>query len=136
MEEVAPQTGLALALRGDERDRRYQVFLRRTRWISRARLVRVTVAATETLRTVGYLAEWAVDANWQNQKVGRWLLRRVINDATQYAGWPKLSCTCNSIRRQRSICWGNTGLSNSTMGIPWQVAGYLNDRAAQRTAVY
>lgn len=83
MEEVAPQTGLALALRGDERDRRYQVFFRRTEMIAEARLVRVTVAATETLRTVGYLAEWAVDANWQNQKVGRWLLRRVINDATQ-----------------------------------------------------
>ena len=83
MEEVAPQTGLALALRGDERDRRYQVFFRRTEMIAEARLVRVTLAATETLRTVGYLAEWAVDANWQNQKVGRWLLRRVINDATQ-----------------------------------------------------
>ena len=83
LEEVSPQTGLSLAWRGDERDRRYQVFFRRTELIGEARLVRSAVAAGDTQRMVGYLAEWAVDARWHNQKVGRWLLRRVINDATQ-----------------------------------------------------
>jgi ribosomal protein S18 acetylase RimI-like enzyme len=83
LEEVAPQTGLSLALRGDEHDRRYQVFYRRTELIAAARLVRVPVATGSEPRVIGYLAEWAVDARWHNQKVGRWLLRRVINDATQ-----------------------------------------------------
>ena len=83
LEEVAPQAGLGLVLRGDEHDRRYQVFFRRTELIAAARLVAATVAAGDQSRTVGYLAEWHVDARWRNQKIGRWLLRRAINDATQ-----------------------------------------------------
>lgn len=83
LEEIAPQTGLALALRGDDTDRGYQVFFRRTELIAEARLVRAEVAANGASRTVGYLAAWHVDARWRNQKVGRWLLRRMINDATQ-----------------------------------------------------
>ena len=83
LEEAVPQTALSLAFRGDDQDRRYQAFFRRTELIGEARLVQVVVAAGATMRTVGYLAEWAVDARWHNQKVGRWLLRRIINDATQ-----------------------------------------------------
>jgi GNAT superfamily N-acetyltransferase len=83
LEEVAPQTGLSLAFRGDDHDRRYQIFFRRTELIAEARLLRTTVAVGDKARTVGYLAEWTVDARWHNQKVGRWLLRRALNDATQ-----------------------------------------------------
>ena len=47
------------------------------------RLVRTVVAGPTQPQNVGYLAAWSVDERWHNQKVGRWLLRRVINDATQ-----------------------------------------------------
>jgi ribosomal protein S18 acetylase RimI-like enzyme len=39
--------------------------------------------AQEGLAPFAYIAEWEVDSRWRNQKLGRWLLRRMINDATQ-----------------------------------------------------
>ena len=91
VEETVPQGGLSLAFRGDAVDRRYQVFFRRTELIAEARLLQRqmqgawqdTEQATNQLVPFSYIAHWSVDDRWRNQKVGRWLLRRMVNDATQ-----------------------------------------------------
>ena len=94
IEETVPQGGLSLAFRGDAADRRYQVFFRRTELIAEARLLQrhaqrtgqetgETGLETNPLVPFSYIAHWAVDDRWRNQKVGRWLLRRMVNDATQ-----------------------------------------------------
>ena len=81
-EEVVPQGGLSLAFRGDLNDQRYQVFYRRTELIAEARLVRRVVETDGIQQAIGYFAYWGVDERWRNQKIGRWLLRRLVNDAT------------------------------------------------------
>jgi ribosomal protein S18 acetylase RimI-like enzyme len=93
-----PQGGLSLAFRGGVADRRYQVFFRRTELIAEARLLQSRmqrptpgeaageVAGAEEgggLIPFAYIPYWYVDERWRNQKVGRWLLRRMVNDATQ-----------------------------------------------------
>jgi GNAT superfamily N-acetyltransferase len=83
LEEAVPQGGLSLAFRGSADDRRYQIFYRRTESIAEARLARKCVMVDGTLRSIGYIAQWEVDERWRNQHIGRWLLRRMINDATQ-----------------------------------------------------
>lgn len=82
-EESAPQSGLALVFRGDNHDRRYQVFFRRTELIGEARVVQRTVESEgETLR-LAHVVHWEVELRWRNQHMGRWMLRRMINDAAQ-----------------------------------------------------
>lgn len=83
LEETVPQGGLSLAFRGPLQDRRYQVFFRRTELIAEARLLQCTVQAGTELQLCGCIAQWDVDDRWRNQKIGRWLLRRMVNDATQ-----------------------------------------------------
>lgn len=83
MEETVPQGGLSLALRGQVEDRRYQVFFRRTELIAEARLLQRTMQNETGLQPFGYIAQWDVDERWRNQKIGRWLLRRMVNDASQ-----------------------------------------------------
>jgi ribosomal protein S18 acetylase RimI-like enzyme len=83
LEENVPQGGLSLAFRGDAADRRYQVFFRRTELIAECRLLRRMAQSQVGVTPFAYIAEWEVDSRWRNQKLGRWLLRRMINDATQ-----------------------------------------------------
>jgi GNAT superfamily N-acetyltransferase len=83
MEETVPQGGLSLALRGAVSDRRYQVFFRRTELIAEARLLQRPRQGEAGVQMFGYIAHWQVDERWRNQKIGRWLLRRMVNDASQ-----------------------------------------------------
>jgi ribosomal protein S18 acetylase RimI-like enzyme len=83
LEETVPQGGLSLAFRGDTEDRRYQVFFRRTELIAEARLLQRQMQREGNLVSFAYIPFWHVDERWRNQKVGRWLLRRMVNDATQ-----------------------------------------------------
>ena len=83
IEETVPQGGLSLAFRGDAADRRYQVFFRRTELIGEARMLQRCRQADTGLVPFSYIAYWHVDDRWHNQKVGRWLLRRMVNDSAQ-----------------------------------------------------
>lgn len=83
LEETVPQGSLSIAFRGDREDRRYQLFFRRTELVAEARLVPFTAVEGEQSIRIAYLAHWEVDERWRNQRVGRWLLRRLINDGTQ-----------------------------------------------------
>lgn len=83
IEETVPQGGLSLAFRGSVGDRRYQVFFRRTELIAEARLLQRNMQIESGAQPFGYIAYWHVDERWRNHKIGRWLLRRMINDASQ-----------------------------------------------------
>jgi len=82
-EESAPQTGLTLVFRGANQDRRYQVFFRRTELIGEARIVQRTVESDGRTLQISHIVHWEVDLRWRNQHMGRWMLRRMINDVTQ-----------------------------------------------------
>jgi ribosomal protein S18 acetylase RimI-like enzyme len=82
-EESAPQSGLALVFRGTNQDRRYQVFFRRTELIGEARVVQRTVPSEGRTLQIAHLVHWEVDSRWRNQHLGRWMLRRMLNDAAQ-----------------------------------------------------
>jgi ribosomal protein S18 acetylase RimI-like enzyme len=82
-EESVPQAGLSLSFRGDLRDRRYEIFFRRTERVATARVVQFVPAARAP--RVAHLWEWEVETQWQNQNLGRWLLRRILNDTAQQA---------------------------------------------------
>lgn len=83
LEETVPQGSLSVAFRGTAADRRYQIFFRRTELVAEARLVRFVTVADGEPSAIGYVAHWEVDERWRNQRIGRWLLRRLINDGTQ-----------------------------------------------------
>jgi ribosomal protein S18 acetylase RimI-like enzyme len=85
-EEVTPAADLSLVYRGTRHDRRYEVYHRRVEWVARARLVRAPLVMGEAARQaqvepVAYLPDIYVDPKWRRQDVGKWLLRRLINDA-------------------------------------------------------
>lgn len=82
-EESAPHSALTLVFRGANPDRRYQLFFRRTELIGEARVVQKTVAHQGGLQQIAHLVHWEVDLRWRNQDIGRWMLRRMVNDAAQ-----------------------------------------------------
>jgi ribosomal protein S18 acetylase RimI-like enzyme len=84
-EESAPQSGLTLVFRGTRLDRRYQLFFRRTELIGEARVIRRAVQTEGSTMQIAHLIHWEVDLRWRNQHLGRWMLRRIINDAAQQA---------------------------------------------------
>ena len=59
------------------------MFFRRTELIAEARLLQRPAQTGIHVHPFGYIAQWNVDERWRNQRLGRWLLRRMINDATQ-----------------------------------------------------
>lgn len=82
LEEVTPLALLSLVYQGNARDRTYQVY-RRTDWVGRARMVRAVVDEPRGgSMSVAYVADLYVDVPWRQQDIGKWLLRRLINDAT------------------------------------------------------
>lgn len=86
-EEVTPAADLSLVYRGTCHDRRYEIYYRRVEWVARARLVAAPPVMGEAARQaqtepVAYLPDIFVDPKWRRQDVGKWLLRRLINDAT------------------------------------------------------
>jgi ribosomal protein S18 acetylase RimI-like enzyme len=96
-EEVTPLADLSLVYRGDRLDRRYEVYHRRIELVGQARLVQAGRMAEPpgegsvkpAVEPVAYLPDIWIDPRWRRQKIGRWLLRRLINDAT-HQGYPQM----------------------------------------------
>lgn len=82
-EEDTPQSALTLVMRGANHDRRYQLFFRRTELIAEARVVQCIVEQSAHTFAIAHIVHWEVDERWRNQNIGRWLLRRMVNDGVQ-----------------------------------------------------
>lgn len=82
LEESVPLADLSLAFRGAPADRTYEIYYRRTEGVATARSRLVVPLEHEDWNAFAYLAHIEVERRWRRQNVARWLLRRVINDAT------------------------------------------------------
>ncbi len=85
VEEVTPMADLSLVFRGDWDDRRYEVYYRRVELTARARVVRATLAQATGRLPLARLVDIYVDPQYRLKDIGKWLLRRIINDATHQA---------------------------------------------------
>ncbi len=91
VEEQLPVAGLSLVFRGKATDRHYQLYHQSER-IGEARMTDLQVpsntpigtAHAGTQRTVrmANLVNLSVHPEWRGRDIGKWLLRRLINDAT------------------------------------------------------
>jgi GNAT superfamily N-acetyltransferase len=82
IEEVTPMADLSLVYRGDWSNRRYEIYYRRVEVVGHARVVRLAVEGEEGLMPIARVVELYVDPDWRHKDIGKWLLRRIINDAT------------------------------------------------------
>jgi len=80
LEEPLPGLKLSLVQRGSDRDRHYVVY-QRAEQVAQARLVHLEVDYPLGVNPVGLLASFGVQPTWRGKGVGKWLLRRITNDA-------------------------------------------------------
>lgn len=80
-EEFVPAADLSLAHRGRAGERIYQIYYRRTDWVAQARVVGRRVARQISPQRIAYVTDLRVHPQWRQQNIGRWLLRRMVNDA-------------------------------------------------------
>jgi len=88
LEEAVPMADLSVAFRGAPADRTYQLYHRRTDWVGAARYILVP-GGTGGEPPFAHLVHIEVDPRWRRRNMARWMLRRVINDAT-LQGYPEL----------------------------------------------
>jgi len=81
VEEVLPMTGLSLIYRGTSADRTYQLY-RRAEPIGTARVTRLILDRETTRLRIANLIDLQIEPGWRRQNIGKWLLRRLINDAS------------------------------------------------------
>ena len=81
VEEVLPMTGLSLIYRGTPADRTYQLY-RRAEPIGTARVTRLILDRESTRLRIANLIDLQIEPSWRRQNIGKWLLRRLINDAS------------------------------------------------------
>ena len=81
VEEVLPMTGLSFIYRGTPADRTYQLY-RRAEPIGTARVTRLILDRESTRLRIANLIDLQIEPSWRRQNIGKWLLRRLINDAS------------------------------------------------------
>lgn len=81
VEEVLPLAGLSLVYRGRPADRIYLLY-RRAELIGQARVTTLLLARESAPLRIANLVDLQMDPQWRRQNIGKWLLRRIINDAT------------------------------------------------------
>lgn len=80
LEEDVPMADLRLEYHRNRGELRYNVYRRLVEQVASARVIDITQAKDST-RTL-HLLELSVNEAWRNHNIGKWLLRRIINDAT------------------------------------------------------
>lgn len=80
LEEITPLAQLSVVQRGRLNDRHYQVY-RQTEWIASARITSLHLEEEKGMVRIANLVDLRVATEWQRMDIGKWLLRRVINDA-------------------------------------------------------
>lgn len=81
VEEVMPLAGLSLVYRGKFSDRIYLLY-RRAELIGQARVTSLVLENELSTLRIANLIDFQIDPQWRRVNIGKWLLRRVINDAT------------------------------------------------------
>jgi ribosomal protein S18 acetylase RimI-like enzyme len=82
MEEEVPMADLTLTQQRLGQGRSYAVYHRRVDRVAHARVMGVQLDRAGTAARVAHVMELGVDEPWRNRRLGKWLLRRLINDAT------------------------------------------------------
>jgi GNAT superfamily N-acetyltransferase len=82
VEEVVPLADISLVFRGSREDRRYEIYYRRVEMVAHAHVVRMTLAGDEGPLPIAKLIDIFVEPSWRHKDIAKWLLRRIINDAT------------------------------------------------------
>ena len=82
IEETVPHADLSLVYRGDWANRRYEIYYRRVEMVAHGRVVRLPIQGDDGLMPIARLVDLYVDPDWRHKDIGKWLLRRAINDAT------------------------------------------------------
>lgn len=106
IEEEVPRTDVSIALSGNRNDRTYQVYYRRIERIGMGQVIGVQSQQVERLESekspdpnipvapkqpgiiddkpvrVAHVTKLHIDDAWRGQNIGKWMMRRMINDAT------------------------------------------------------
>ncbi len=82
LEEETPLADLSLVQQRTTNGRHYQIYHRRVDLIGRARMIGMTLDRSDTVERVAHLVDLEVSELWRNRNIGKWLLRRILNDAT------------------------------------------------------
>ena len=81
LEEVMPLAQMSLVIRGQPGDRYYQPY-RQTEGMGTARMTRLVLTEEQRTVQIANLVDLRVAPLWRRRNIGRWFLRRLINDAT------------------------------------------------------
>lgn len=81
LEEEVPVADLSLTQQRLGQGRTYSVYHRRVEQVAHARVMGVQLDRAGTAARVAHVVEIVVDEAWRNRRLGKWLLRRLINDA-------------------------------------------------------
>lgn len=81
VEETAPAAELSLVYGGTASDRSYQLY-RRTDWVGMARVVAIPLEGALGGHRLAKLLHIEVDPAWRGRNIGKWLVKRIINDYT------------------------------------------------------
>lgn len=80
LEEFIPVGQLSLVLRGKPGDRHYQLY-RQVDQIGQARVTELTLMEGQHTIRIANLVNLHLHPEWRGQDIGKWLLRRLLNDA-------------------------------------------------------
>jgi ribosomal protein S18 acetylase RimI-like enzyme len=79
--EVLPRAGLTFAQETVDGEQHYQMF-DGIEQVAFARILSIQVSVPADANPVAYLANLEVAPEWRGQSIGRWLLRRILNDVS------------------------------------------------------
>lgn len=107
VEEDVPQADLRLEYRRIHHEVRYHIYHRLVEHIAMARVIDVPNPVSSAKQTL-HLLDIAVNDAWRNRNIGKWLLRRIINDAT-LAGYREIIAFPTSRQAEALILFGQQG---------------------------
>jgi ribosomal protein S18 acetylase RimI-like enzyme len=81
IEEECPHADLSLVQQRITDGRIYRIYHRRVERVASARVMGMNLDKTGTAERVAHVVDLEVDELWRNRNLGRWLLRRILNDA-------------------------------------------------------
>jgi ribosomal protein S18 acetylase RimI-like enzyme len=81
LEEECPFADLSLVQQRVAGGRTYRIYHRRVESVASAKVMAMHLDRTGTAERVAHVVDLEVAEPWRNRNLGRWLLRRILNDA-------------------------------------------------------